>query len=173
MLVAKQSTSCVAPVRRSQRAVRRRELSFTRSTTWPIWQIFRLLNHENQLILAKQLIEHGANVSCIDPTGQYALHKSMLLGNVTNLDFVELLLEGADQMRRTIEADTVDVDQPLLAGAAQFLLNWSTTDANITLSIWASFLARVRDLCRISFRDSYTPKCNSCSSSGVKSKRCW
>jgi ankyrin repeat protein len=53
--------------------------------------------HETQLILAKQLIEHGANVNDVSPEGKTPLHNACYAGNVTNLDFVELLLEaGAD-----------------------------------------------------------------------------
>jgi ankyrin repeat protein len=50
--------------------------------------------HVNQLIIAKQLIEHGANVNAVSiPHGQTPLHNACSSGNVTNLDFVELLLE--------------------------------------------------------------------------------
>jgi ankyrin repeat protein len=54
--------------------------------------------HENQLILAKQLIKHGANVNAVSiPQGQTPLHYACSGGTVTNLDFVELLLkERAD-----------------------------------------------------------------------------
>jgi ankyrin repeat protein len=52
--------------------------------------------HENQLILAKQLIEHGANVNTVS-NGETLLHIACSGRNVTNLDFIELLLEeGAD-----------------------------------------------------------------------------
>jgi hypothetical protein len=66
--------------------------------------------HKNQLILAKQLIEHGANVNTVDHMGV-----TPLMGTV-----------------------------PGAPGAAKFLLNWPTTDANITSSTGASFLAIVR-----------------------------
>jgi hemerythrin len=54
--------------------------------------------HENKLIIAKQLIEHGANVNAASiPHGRTPLHSACCWDNVTNLDFVELLLkEGAD-----------------------------------------------------------------------------
>jgi ankyrin repeat protein len=46
----------------------------------------------NQLILAKQLVEHGANVNAVStPHGKRPLHKACSSGNVTNLDFVEYL----------------------------------------------------------------------------------
>jgi hypothetical protein len=55
-----------------------------------------------------------------------------MLSNVTNLDFVEYLLEvGADPNAQTIGTDTVDVPYRV-PGAAKFLLNWPTTDVNIT-----------------------------------------
>jgi ankyrin repeat protein len=54
--------------------------------------------HVNQLILAKQHVEHGANVNALtSPGGLTPLHKACFSGNVINLDFVEYLLgEGAD-----------------------------------------------------------------------------
>jgi hypothetical protein len=59
---------------------------------------FDYSTHESQLILAKQLIEHGANVNAVStPQRKTPLHNACFSGNVTNLDFVELLLEeGAD-----------------------------------------------------------------------------
>jgi ankyrin repeat protein len=51
--------------------------------------------HENQLILARQLIEHGANANAVTrPHGATPLHHACHGGNVTNLDFVELLLKA-------------------------------------------------------------------------------
>jgi hypothetical protein len=107
--------------------------------------------HENQLILAKQLIEHGANVNAVSSLhGKTPLHYACYGGNVTNLDFVELLLkEGADPNTQEHIGLT-----PLMCttgctigdapGAAKFLLNWPTTDTNITAQSGASFLTRVR-----------------------------
>jgi hypothetical protein len=47
--------------------------------------------HENQLILAKQLIDHGANVNAgWIPEGASPLHNACYKAVVTNLDFVEL-----------------------------------------------------------------------------------
>jgi hypothetical protein len=108
---------------------------------------FDYSTHENQLILAKQLIEHGANVNAAsNPQCQTPLHNACYTANVTNLDFVELLLEkGAnpnteDRQGLTPLMHTV----PGATGAAKFLLNWPTTDANITARSGESFLARVR-----------------------------
>jgi ankyrin repeat protein len=62
-----------------------------------------------QLTLAKQLIEHGANVNTLSiPHGETPLYTACFAGNVTNLDLFELLLgKGADQnaqdnVRRTL-----------------------------------------------------------------------
>jgi ankyrin repeat protein len=67
-------------------------------------------------------------------------------GNVTNLDFVELLLEeGADPNSQDhLGLTPLMFTIPDASGAAKFLLNWSTTDANITTRSGASFLAIVR-----------------------------
>jgi ankyrin repeat protein len=55
-------------------------------------------SHVKQLILAKQLIDRGANVNAVSrPRNETPLHSACFGGAVTNLDFVELLLiEGAD-----------------------------------------------------------------------------
>jgi hypothetical protein len=107
--------------------------------------------HENLLILAKQLIDHGADVNAVSiPHGKMSLHFACYGGNVTNLDFVELLLEkGADpnaqdHMGLTPLMSTTRCTTGDAPGAAKFLLNWPTTDANITAQSGASFLARVR-----------------------------
>jgi hypothetical protein len=53
------------------------------------------------------------------------------------------------QMYRTtwFGEDTIDVyNTPYAPGAAKFLLNWPTTDANVTSQSGVSFLARVRSL---------------------------
>jgi hypothetical protein len=103
--------------------------------------------HVNQLILAKQLIEHGANVNAVSsPQGTTPLHHACFWGNVTNLDFVEILLKGgADPNAQTAFGKTPLMCTASLApGAAKFLLNWPTTDINITNRSGESFLVRVR-----------------------------
>jgi hypothetical protein len=103
--------------------------------------------HENQLILAKQLIEHGASVNAVsNPQCETPLHDACYYGNVTNLDFVELLLEkGADPNVQDHKGMTPLMHTiPGAPGAAKFLLKWPTTDANITDRSGDSFLARVR-----------------------------
>jgi ankyrin repeat protein len=53
--------------------------------------------------LAKQLIKHGANVNVSIPDGATPLAQACHCANVTNLDFVELLLKKAQiQMLKTI-----------------------------------------------------------------------
>jgi hypothetical protein len=103
--------------------------------------------HRNQLILAKQLIEHGANVNAVSmPEGMTPLHNACYSENVTNLDFIELLLEkGADPNAREHQGlIPLMATLPYAPGAANFMLSWPTTDANITSRSGASFLATVR-----------------------------
>jgi hypothetical protein len=103
----------------------------------------------NQLILAKQLIKHGANVNAVSiPNAETPLHSACYAGAVTNLDFVELLLvEGADPNAPSNSGMT-----PLMKtiteapGAARFLLNWPTMDFNSTTQSREAFLFMVRRL---------------------------
>jgi hypothetical protein len=104
--------------------------------------------HEKQLILAKQLIEHGANVNAVSiPEGETPLHLACFGGVVTNLDFIELLLEeGADPNAQDhLGLTPLMYTDHLAPGAAKFLLNWPTTDVNITNRSGLSFLASVRN----------------------------
>jgi hypothetical protein len=110
---------------------------------------FDYSTHKKQLILAKQLIENGADVNAVSNVlGNMPLHKACHSGAVTNLDFVELLLEeGADPNTQDHLGRT-----PLMytlgyaPNAAKFLLNWPTTDGDITDESGASFLAMVRSV---------------------------
>jgi hypothetical protein len=110
---------------------------------------FDYSTHVNQLILAKQLIEHGANVNGVsDLYRRTPLHRACYSGAVTNLDFVEYLLEeGADPNARDyLEMTPLFSTCPHAPGAAKFLLNWPTTDANITTRSGRCFLAVIRSL---------------------------
>jgi hypothetical protein len=102
--------------------------------------------HENQLILTKQLIEHGADVNAVSsPNGRTLLHMACSWYNVTNLDFVELLLkEGADPNAQDhLGLTPLMCTTKLAPGAAKFLMSWSTTDVNINSRSGESFLVRV------------------------------
>jgi hypothetical protein len=96
----------------------------------------------NQLILAKQLVENGANVNAVSiPDGLTPLHKACSSGFVTNLDFVEFLLEAGADPNAHGHAGTTPLmyTAPDAPGAAKFLLNWPTTDVNITSRSGLSF----------------------------------
>jgi hypothetical protein len=102
----------------------------------------------NQLILAKQLIEHGANVNAeIIPHGSTPLHTACSAGTVTNLDLIELLLvKGADpNARDKLGVTPLMYTTSFAPGAARFVLNWPTTDLNIINQAGERFLASVKD----------------------------
>jgi hypothetical protein len=108
---------------------------------------FDYTTHENQLNLAKQLIERGANVNAVSiPNGLTPLHYACYTFNVTNLDFVELILKaGADPNAEKFPGQTpLMCTTPNAPGAAKYLLNWPTTDADITTRSGVSFLDDVR-----------------------------
>jgi hypothetical protein len=103
----------------------------------------------NQLILAKQLIEHGANVNgVVIPHGSTTpLHRACFGGVVTNLDLIELLLvKGADPNAQDLLGVTPLMCTISLApGAARFLLSWPTTNFNITNRSGGNFLSAVKE----------------------------
>jgi hypothetical protein len=108
---------------------------------------FDYSTHVNQLILARQLIEHGANVNALmNPQGGTPLHRACHAGSVTNLDFVEYLLEvgAVPNAQDCHRATPLMYTTPHAPGAAKFLLNWSTTDVNLITRAGQSFLVRVR-----------------------------
>jgi hypothetical protein len=93
-------------------------------------------------------IEHGANVNAVTiPQGKTPLHSACYGGFVTNLDFVELLLvESADPNAQDHLGYTPMMCTIRLApGAANFVLNWPTTDVNSTTRSGVSFLAKARE----------------------------
>jgi ankyrin repeat protein len=103
--------------------------------------------HQNQVTLAKFLVEHGASVNALmSPQGETPLHSACFSGNVTNLDLVEYLLEeGANPNARDHLGRTpLMLTTKFAPGAAKFLLNWPTTDVNITSRSGESFLVKVR-----------------------------
>jgi hypothetical protein len=103
--------------------------------------------HENQVTLGRELIEHGANVNALSfPGGETPLHLACGSQVTTNLDFIQFLLDNGadpnlkDDFGRTPLMRTIT----MAPGAAKFLLEWPTTDANITTRSGTSFLALVR-----------------------------
>jgi ankyrin repeat protein len=95
---------------------------------------FDYSTHETQLILVNQLLEPGANVNAVSNSDSMTLHQACFSANATNLDFVDCLLkEGADPNTQNYYGRTPLIFiLPDAPGAAKFLLNWPTTDANIT-----------------------------------------
>jgi hypothetical protein len=65
---------------------------------------FDYSTHVNQVILAKGLVEHGANVNAISsPNGETPLHRACFSDFLFNLDFVERLLKKMpNQMPKTV-----------------------------------------------------------------------
>jgi hypothetical protein len=108
---------------------------------------FDYSTHVNQIILAKQLIKHGADVNTVSsPGGETPLYFACLSHNVTNLEFVELLL-SAGANPNTVNRLGVT---PLMRttkyapGAAKLLLKWHTTDVTIISRSGESFPISVR-----------------------------
>jgi hypothetical protein len=107
------------------------------------------LTHVNQLILAEQLIKHGANVNTVSiPQGETPLHCACCADVVTNLDLVELLLvKGANPNTLSHRGMTpLMITAPGAPGAAKVLLNWPTTNINVTRTVQSgeSFIHMVR-----------------------------
>jgi hypothetical protein len=114
---------------------------------------------ENQCILAKQLIEAGANVNARAQRGLYKctpLHPVCSGENCTNLDFIQLLLDhGANPNEKDSDGETPLHSTIIYApGAAKFLLTYSNkTDPDILTNDGRSFLAMVRNtIVRASFK---------------------
>jgi hypothetical protein len=96
--------------------------------------------HRNQVILGQQLFRHGAN-AYLDayPFVITPLHLACHSMTVTNLDFIQLLLEkGASPNVQNIHGETPFMSTfPMAPGAAKFLLECSTsptTDIDIHIT---------------------------------------
>jgi hypothetical protein len=108
--------------------------------------------HQNQLIIAKQLIARGANPNTVsNPKRETPLHKACSAVNVTNLDFVEYLLEvGADPNARDIlELTPLMFSGSYAPSAAKFLLNLPSTQVNVTSRSGESFLDIVKSIIKM------------------------
>jgi hypothetical protein len=108
------------------------------------------LTLKNQCILAKQLIEAGANVNACAQRGQNKitpLHGACSGANCTNLDYIQLLLDhGANPNAKNGDGETpLHWTMGNAPGAAKFLLTYSNkTDPDILMNDGRSFLAMVR-----------------------------
>jgi hypothetical protein len=85
--------------------------------------------HRNQVILGQQLFRHGANANLDAYKARLTpLHQACHSVSVTNLDFIQLLLEkGANPNAQDVDGMTPVMSAvPTAPGAANFLLEWST-----------------------------------------------
>jgi hypothetical protein len=102
------------------------------------------------------------------------LHVACLADNVTNLDFLDLLLEeGADPNDQDYLGRTpLMVTTKLAPIAAKFLLYWLTTDANPS---WTGFvlMSSIFPTQFYSLKPLTGCSTDSCFSSGVASRRSW
>jgi hypothetical protein len=106
--------------------------------------------HRNQVILGQQLFRHGANPNLGTLSNGYSpLYIACKSGVVTNLDFIQLLLEnGASPNAQDVIGWTPVMNAVTMSpGAAKFLLEWSTpptTDIHITSRTGMTLLDVVR-----------------------------
>jgi hypothetical protein len=106
--------------------------------------------HGNQCILAKQLIEAGANVNARAQRNVFEstpLHHACSGRSCTNLDFIQLLLDhGANPNAKNSKGETpLHYTKSTAPGAAKFLLTYSDkTDPDIDMNDGRSFLNVVR-----------------------------
>jgi hypothetical protein len=104
----------------------------------------------NQCILARQLIEAGANVNARAQRSfgkMTPFHNACYSGNCTNLDYIQLLLDhGANPNAKDSAGQTpLHCTVPGAPGAAKFLLTYSDkTDPDILTNDGRSFLFMVR-----------------------------
>jgi ankyrin repeat protein len=120
-----------------------------------------VVTHRHQLILARQLIEHGANVNAVSAFYDYTpLHFACLPTTITNLGFIKFLLEhGANQnMLSTSGKTPLLLTAKVAPAAAKFLIEWPGTDVNhVAHSTGISSLALVR-VCTTYFTMAVEPK---------------
>jgi hypothetical protein len=91
-------------------------------------------SYANQILLARQLVDYGVDVNAaVMPNGTTPLHTACCSAGVTNLDFINFLLQsGADPNARNHKGAT-----PLMGttewapSAAKLLIEWPATDVNI------------------------------------------
>jgi hypothetical protein len=103
--------------------------------------------HENQLILGRQLIEHGASVnSVMYPDVKSSLHFACHTGVVTNFAFIQLLLENGADPNAQNEYGATPLPRTIYhsPAAAELFLECQSTDVNVTTGKGCSFLAMVR-----------------------------
>jgi ankyrin repeat protein len=105
-----------------------------------------IVTHEHQVILARQLIENGADVKAVSDLDYTPLHYACMSGTVTNLEFIQLLLEnGADPNALTTSGKTpLLLTSHLAPAAAKFLIEWPGMNINhVAHSTGVSSLALV------------------------------
>jgi hypothetical protein len=105
--------------------------------------------YANQILLARQLVEYGVDVNAaVMPNGTTPLHTACCSAGVTNLEFINFLLQsGADPNARNHKGAT-----PLMwttewaPNAAKILIEWPTTDVNVVDQKGLSMLTFVRQV---------------------------
>jgi hypothetical protein len=103
---------------------------------------------ENQVILGRLLIKRGANVNAVTyPHSATPLFNACHSKNTTNLDFIQLLLDnGANPNIQNYLGETPLMCSVQMApSAAKLLMEWPTTDVNLTSKSGKCSLAMVRN----------------------------
>jgi hypothetical protein len=103
--------------------------------------------YTNQILLARQIVEYGVDANAaVMPNGTTPLHNACCSAGVTNLEFIDFLLQsGADPNVRNHKGAT-----PLMwtiewaPSAAKILIEWPATDVNIVDQEGVSVLTLVR-----------------------------